>query len=175
MLHGIPRSGIELVSPTLAGRFFTTGPWGTSLGEVLKGKNREHEGGQRHSLAELSRLERTCWYKEEKPIKRANSWRGCRRTRFVQHCGGLWRRKTWSRKRYSAILNKAENSRCLCVLVTSTLCDPVGYSLPGSSGHGISQARILEWVASSFSRVSSWPRDWTQVSCRQILYHLSCK
>ena len=70
------------------------------------------------SLAELRRLERTCWYKEEKPLKWANSWRGCRRTRFVQHCGGLWRRKTWSRKRYSAILNKAENSRCLCVLVT---------------------------------------------------------
>ena len=31
--------------------------------------------------------------------------------------------------------------------------------------HEISQARILEWVAISFSRGSSWPRDWTQVSC----------
>ena len=37
-------------------------------------------------------------------------------------------------------------------------------SPPGSSVHGIFQARILEWVASSFSRGSSWPRDWTQVS-----------
>ena len=46
-------------------------------------------------------------------------------------------------------------------------------SLPGSSIHGISQARILEWVAISFSRVSSWPRDQTCVSCigRWILYH----
>ena len=35
---------------------------------------------------------------------------------------------------------------------------------PGSSVHGIFQARILEWVAISFSRGSSWPRDWTQVS-----------
>ena len=35
---------------------------------------------------------------------------------------------------------------CVSHLVTSTLCDPVGYSLPGSSGHGISQARILEWL-----------------------------
>ena len=35
---------------------------------------------------------------------------------------------------------------------------------PGSSVHGIFQARILEWVAISFSRRSSWPRDWTQVS-----------
>ena len=39
--------------------------------------------------------------------------------------------------------------------------------------HGICQARILEWVANSFSRGSSQPRDWTHVSCigRQILYH----
>ena len=45
-----------------------------------------------------------------------------------------------------------------------TLCDPVDCSLPGSSIHGILQIRILEWVAISFSRGSSWPRDWTQVS-----------
>ena len=38
------------------------------------------------------------------------------------------------------------------------------YSLPGSSVHGIRQARILEWVAISLSRVSSQPRDQTQVS-----------
>ena len=38
------------------------------------------------------------------------------------------------------------------------------YGLPGSSVHGIFQARILEWVAISFSRRSSWPRDWTWVS-----------
>ena len=46
-----------------------------------------------------------------------------------------------------------------------TLCDPMDCSLPGSSIHGIFQARILEWVAISFSRRSSWPRDWTRVSC----------
>ena len=46
-----------------------------------------------------------------------------------------------------------------------TLCDPVHYSPPGSSVHGIIQARILEWVAISFSRGSSWTRDRTQVSC----------
>ena len=40
----------------------------------------------------------------------------------------------------------------------TTLCDPIGYSLPGSSVHGILQARILEWVAIHFSRGSSWPR-----------------
>ena len=42
-----------------------------------------------------------------------------------------------------------------------TLCDPMGYSPPGSFAHGILQARILEWVASPFCRGSSWPRDRT--------------
>ena len=46
-----------------------------------------------------------------------------------------------------------------------TLCDPLDCSPPGSSVHGILQARILEWAAISFSRGSSQPRDWTQVSC----------
>ena len=46
-----------------------------------------------------------------------------------------------------------------------TLWDPVDCSLPGLSIHGILQARILEWVAISFSRGSSQPRDRTQVSC----------
>ena len=45
-----------------------------------------------------------------------------------------------------------------------TLCDPTDCSLPGFSVHGIFHARILEWVTISFSRRSSWPRDWTQVS-----------
>ena len=39
------------------------------------------------------------------------------------------------------------------------------HSPPGSSVHGISQARVLEWVAISFSRGSSWPRDQTHISC----------
>ena len=46
-----------------------------------------------------------------------------------------------------------------------TLCEPKDCSLPGSSVHGILQARILEWVAISFSRGSSHLRNWTQVSC----------
>ena len=40
-----------------------------------------------------------------------------------------------------------------------TLCDPKNYSPPGSSVHGILQARILEWIAMSSSQGSSWPRD----------------
>ena len=64
---------------------------------------------------------------------------------------------------------------CACSVAKSclTLCDPMDHSPPGSSVHGSSQARILEWVAISFSRGSSQSRDWTQVSYidLQILYH----
>ena len=48
---------------------------------------------------------------------------------------------------------------CCCLVTKSclTLCDPMDCSPPGSSVHGISQARILKWIAISFSRASSWP------------------
>ena len=45
-----------------------------------------------------------------------------------------------------------------------TLCDPMDYNPPGSSLHGILQARILEWVAMPFFRGSSQPRDGTHTS-----------
>ena len=58
---------------------------------------------------------------------------------------------------------KAQSGReCVCVCVLScvlTLCNPMDCSLPDSSVRGISQARILEWVAISSSRGSSPPRD----------------
>ena len=60
-----------------------------------------------------------------------------------------------------------------------TLCDPMDCNLSRSSVRGIFQVRILEWVATSFSRGLSQPRDRTQGSnpgllrCRQTLYHLS--
>ena len=54
-------------------------------------------------------------------------------------------------------------------------CDPMDCSSPGSSVHGILQARILEWVAIPFSRRPSRLRDGTQVSCimGRLFYHLS--
>ena len=66
----------------------------------------------------------------------------------------------------------------MCLLIQSclTLCDSMDCSPPGSSVHGILQARVPEWVAILFSRGSSRPRVGTQVSHiagRQILYHLS--
>ena len=62
----------------------------------------------------------------------------------------------------------SHNFRCVCAKLfqsCSTLCDPMDYNPPGSSVHGILQARILEWVAMSSSRGSSQPRDWTWISC----------
>ena len=57
-----------------------------------------------------------------------------------------------------------------------TLCEPMDCSLPGSSVHGILQARTLEWVARPSPRGSSQPKDQTHVSCvscigRRVLYH----
>ena len=64
----------------------------------------------------------------------------------------------------------------LCALLCRTLCNPMDCSLPSSSVHGIFQARILKWVAFSYSRGSSQSKDWTpvsRISCidRWILYH----
>ena len=67
-----------------------------------------------------------------------------------------------------------DGSDCCCLVTKScpTFCDPMDTpGSPGSSVHGISQARILEWVAISFFRGSSRPRDWTPISCRWVLYH----
>ena len=66
----------------------------------------------------------------------------------------------------TTVLSASES--VLKVLVTQlcpTFCEPMNCSPPGSSDNGILQARVLEWVAISFSRGSSWPRAWTQVSC----------
>ena len=65
---------------------------------------------------------------------------------------------------------------CVCALLWLTLCNLMDCSLPGFSVHGIFQARILKWVAFSYSRGSSQSKDWTHVSwisCidRWILYH----
>ena len=66
---------------------------------------------------------------------------------------------------------------CACVLrpqLCPTLCNTIDCSPPGSTVHGIFQARILEWIAISYSRGSSRPKDRTLIPCiscigRQIL------
>ena len=59
--------------------------------------------------------------------------------------------------------NGTESESASCLVYPTH--DPMGCSPPGSSVHGIFQARILEWVAISFSRGSSRPRDQIWVSC----------
>ena len=83
-----------------------------------------------------------------------------------------WDTKSWTQLRE---LNNNNNNKIPAILVVWMLkvkvlvsqfcliiCNPS--SLPGSCVHVILQARILEWVATPFSRVSSWPRDQTRVS-----------
>ena len=69
-------------------------------------------------------------------------------------------------------LEAADRDSVSCSFVLNSFVTPVDCSPPGSSVHGILQARILEWVAISFPRGAFWPRDRTQ-NCRQILYPLS--
>ena len=78
----------------------------------------------------------------------------------------------------SGVSNVLRTTRCVITISSFALetfalklsrvrlfATPMDCSLPGSSVHGIFQARVLDWVAISFSRGSSWPRDQTQVSC----------
>ena len=65
---------------------------------------------------------------------------------------------------------------CVCPQFCLTMCNPMDYSPLGSSVYGIFCTRILEWVAISYSRGSSRPRDWTHISCifcvgRWVIYH----
>ena len=70
----------------------------------------------------------------------------------------------WFLKRISLPLGAVRikmSKTCACMLS----CNPMDYSLPGSSVHEILQVRMLEWVAISFSGGSPQPRKWTWVSC----------
>ena len=89
--------------------------------------------------------------------------------------GGMWSLRHWTTREVpelNDVLKVPGGGSGLVSKSCLTLCDPEDCSPPDSCVHGISQARILEWVAISSSRASPWPRDWTQVSCtgRWILY-----
>ena len=88
---------------------------------------------------------------------------------FLRHDAGIAGSPCGKEKRFDFYFT----TYVLVVQLCLTICDPMDYNLPGSSVHGICQARILEWVAISFLRGSSQPRDQTCVSCtgRPILYH----
>ena len=95
--------------------------------------------------------------------------------RGLRKSGRLWVTSFfffWSFKLFILYWGVLAKSLQLCL----TLCDPMDCSCPGSSVHGILQARILEWIVISSSRESSQSWDWTPfsyVSCigRRVLYH----
>ena len=84
-------------------------------------------------------------------------------------------RGTFVGKVMSLIFNMLSESESEVIQLCPTLCDSMNCSLLGSSVHGILQARVLEWVAISFFRGSSRPRDQTLVShiVGRRFYHLS--
>ena len=73
-----------------------------------------------------------------------------------------------TKRKYSNILYTHTHIHAQSLQSCLTVWDPIVYSLPGSSVHGVLQTRILEWVVTPSSRGSSRPRDSTHVSC--LLY-----
>ena len=76
---------------------------------------------------------------------------------------GFSRQEHWSELPFPSPVHAYMHAKSL--QLCPTLCDPMDSSPPGSSDHRILQARTLEWIAISFSRGSSWPRDCTHISC----------
>jgi len=104
----------------------------------------------------------------------SGSWWWTGRPGMLQFMGSQRARHDWVtelnwKANMTGILTKRGNlDPSMYLLVTQScpaLWDPMDCSPPGFSVHGIYQARILEWVAISFSRGSSQPRDLTRVSC----------
>ena len=128
--------------------------------------------------SEMSQKEKDKGFRRGSVVKSRLQCRSCRRRGFEPCVRGIpWGRimvahsskKTRTNKIWyhlyveSKIWHKLSESEVaqLCL----TLCNPGDCSPPGFSVHGILQARILEWIAISFSRGSSQPRDQTRVSC----------
>ena len=135
---------------------------GLMIGQLLRVANKEMSGlrvleqGLFSSLNSWSLF--SCWFRNLKHWGNCSLW-NC----FIYFIGCLYIESV------EIIFNLKFNIKFLCcarLLQTCLiLCDPMDCSLPDSSVHGILQARILEWVALSFSRGSSRPRTRTRVSC----------
>ena len=102
-----------------------------------------------------------CWVQERQRLKAGPEHRASCHIVFpyswiLAHICPQWVPKFFSLNQESESENEVAQS-------CPTLCDPMDCSLPGSSVHRLFQARVLEWVAISFSRGSSQPRDWTWV------------
>ena len=94
---------------------------------------------------------------------------------FFKRWKGLSKHSFKNLKNMTLIQISSKDTPCVCLQFCPTLYDPMDYSSPDSSVHGLSQAIILEWVAMPSSGGSSQSRDQTCVSCvscigRQVLY-----
>ena len=90
-------------------------------------------------------------------------------------CQQIWKAQQWPQDWKRSVFMPVPKKVKVKSLNRVRLCGQSPQSLPCSSIHGIFQARVLEWVAISFSRGSSQPRDRTQVShiVSKTLYRLS--
>ena len=122
-----------------------------------------------------------CFFSVRKIIKTLSPFKYVSQCLWIGECNSLDVKSSFRSRQTSemSVLLVVDLGRWMCSVAQScpTLCDPKNCSPPGSSVHGIVQARILEWIAIPFSRGSSSPRDWTWVSCitagRFWCYHLS--
>ena len=112
----------------------------------------------------------------EKPkafLLKSGTKQGCPLTTFLHHNIGSPSHSNQTEKEIKGIqmgreeveLSLYANASLRSHSVVSSSLWPMDCGPPGSSGHGLLQARVLEWVATSSSRGSSPPRDWTHVSC----------
>ena len=88
----------------------------------------------------------------KKVLSPLSSWKCARSTLSFWFCSELKKKKK-------------KRSESVSPSVMSDSSDPMNCTPPASFVYGIFQARILKWIAMPFSRGSSWPRDWTWVSC----------
>ena len=93
---------------------------------------------------------------------------------YAQFPGALPSSSLYSHVKFESLLVKLQLASVgYCHLVSESgliLCDPMDYSSPGSSVHGISQTRILEWAAMPSSRDQT-PVSYISCIGRQVLYH----
>ena len=110
-------------------------------------------GGEWLFQNRTSQCHKISWNSNQNPVKHFTDMKTEHQRGWLSYL----RLHSWGEDRwYQGCMSVAQS--CL------TLCHPRDCSPPGSSVHGILQARILGWVAISFFRGSSWPRDWTWVS-----------
>ena len=134
------------------------GSWAHVFGLCLTGYSTKAASGISRPISAPGRIQRLSllvWKKETVP-----AWNACEERRDQRWLRRISLSVQWLRL---CAFNAGE-SESEVAQSCSTLCDPMGCSLPGSSVHGIFQAIVLEWIAISFSRGSSQPRDRTRVS-----------